>query len=482
MARMGALGSVPRGLSARLLALAVAFVMASEVLIFLPSLSRFRLSYLTARIDAAHLAVFALEATPGNMVSQDLANQLLAHVGARGIVVHKSNMTLMLDAETPPPVDASFDLRDTGLVMPVVEALATLERSDNRVLRVLAVSPKDPAVVVEVLLDERPLRREMWGFAVRDIGVSLLISLITAALLYVSLRRLLVTPLRRLAASMMAFREDPEDATRVIAATDRRDEIGVAQRELAAMQETVRQALRQKERLAALGTAVAKINHDLRNILSTAQLMSEVLAGSVVPEVRRVSPRLIAALDRAVALCTRTLRYTREGMPPPQRRRFPLALLVEEVADIVARPGEEGYAVANEVAPTMMADADREQLFRVLQNLTLNAAEAGAHRTAVRARVEDGLLVVEVADDGPGLPPKARENLFRPFAGSARPGGTGLGLAIAREVMRGHGGDIVLGESTGTGTVFVLRLPAAAEDGAIVQAMQRPRHRASGAG
>ena len=69
------------------------------------------------------------------------------------------------------------------------------------------------------------------------------------------------------------------------------------------MQETVRQALRQKERLAALGTAVAKINHDLRNILSTARLVSDGLADSAAPEVRRVTPRLVAAIDRAVALC-----------------------------------------------------------------------------------------------------------------------------------------------------------------------------------
>ena len=450
---------VPRGLSARLFALTVAFVMAGAVLIFLPALARYRLAYLADRIDAAHLAVFALEATPDNMVSQDLAKRLLADVGARGIVVHEPTMTLMIDAGIPPRIDATYDLRQPGFLMPIADAVATLVQGGNRVLRVLGVSAKARNEVVEVLIDEGPLRQAMWGFALRVFGLAMLISAVTGTLLYVGLRRLLVTPLLRLVASMIAFRDDPEDAARVIVPEGRDDELGLAQRELAAMQETVRQALRQKERLAALGTAVAKINHDLRNILATARLVSDGLAGSAAPEVRRVTPRLVAAIDRAVALCARTLTYTGEGSPPPLRRRFALALLVDELGGLL-EPAGAGFAFVNEVPPTLAVEADRDQLFRALQNLALNAIEAGARRVTVRAREADAATLVEIADDGPGLPPKARDNLFRPFAGSARPGGTGLGLAIAREVMRAHGGDVTLAESTAAGTVFVLTLPA----------------------
>ncbi len=466
MATQTKLRWLPRGLSARLLALTITCVMASEIMIFLPALGHDRLAYLAERIDAAHLAIFALEATPDNMVSPALADRILAHVGAHGIVVHKpNNTTLMLDADNPPRIDATDDLREDGLATSIVAALRTLGRSGNRVLRVLDVSPKDRNVVVEVLLDERPLRAELWGFAVRVFGMSLAISLVTAAVLYVSLSGLLVTPLRRLTAAMMRFREDPEDASRVIVPGTRADELGLAERGLAAMQETVRQALRHKERLAALGTAVAKINHDLRNILSTARLVSDRLADSAAPEVRRLTPRLLAAIDRAVALCARTLTFTGEGVPPPQRRPFALAGLVEELAALVERPGEDGFALVATVPPTLEATADREQVFRVLQNLVLNAAEAGARHVHVRARVDGGWLRIAVADDGPGLAPKARENLFRAFAGSARPGGTGLGLAIAREVMRAHGGEIALDETTGAGTVFVLQLPTIEADG-----------------
>ncbi|HEY3919381.1 MAG TPA: HAMP domain-containing sensor histidine kinase [Stellaceae bacterium] len=449
------------GLSARLLVLTVFFVMLSEVLIFVPSVARDRLAYLEDRIDAARLAVFALEATPDNNVSQALADQLLANVGAHGIAVHEEDATLMIDPQMPPTPSATFDLRGVGMFALIRDAVMALPRTDDRILRVMDVSPKEPGVTVEVLLDEKPLRAEMWAFGGQLFGVSLVISLITAALVYVSLQWLLVGPMRRLTQGMIKFREDPADATRVIKPANRRDELGQAERELAVMQETVRQALTQKERMAALGAAVTRINHDLKNILATMRLLADGIAASAAPELRRVAPGLAAAIDRAVALTTGTLDYTREGAPPLHRSRFALAGLAEEIAELEFRDGPERLDIDNRIAPSIIVAADRDQLYRVFHNLAQNAAQAGAHRLSLRAAESATTLLIEIADDGPGLPPKARENLFRPFAGSARPGGTGLGLAIAREVMRAHGGDIALDESTGAGTIFRLSLPRA---------------------
>src|SRR5882757_7798103 len=173
------------------------------------------------------------------------------------------------------------------------------------------------------------MRREMWEFGIRILELSIIISLVAAALVFLSLQWLLVRPMRRITASMTAFRADPENASRDIVPSRRTDEIGVAQRELADMQGTVRQALRQRARLAALGAAVTKINHDLRGILSTARLVSDGLAESAAPEVRRVAPRLFEAIDRAVALCTRTLDFSREGAPPFTPSRFELRPLIE---------------------------------------------------------------------------------------------------------------------------------------------------------
>jgi signal transduction histidine kinase len=450
-----------RSLSARLLILTIGFVMLAEVLIFAPSVARYRLTWLEAKIAAGHLAVLALEEAPDNMVSPELARELLAHVGAHGIVLHKpDNTTLMVDSDMPPKVDETEDLRELDALEAIGDAFAALFRRTQHVVRVLDWSPRDPATLVEVVLDEGALRTDIAGFAIRILQLSLVISLITAALVYFSLQWLLVRPMRGIVGAMTSFRTDPEDASRVVVPSARRDEIGLAERELAQLQEAVRQALAQRAHLAALGTAVSKINHDLKNMLATARLLSDSLADSAAPEVRRVAPRLLEALDRAVALCARTLAFTREGAPPLHRRRFRLAELVAELGPALGLPLPDGPVLVDRVDAQLVVEADREQLFRVLFNLARNAIEAGARQVEIAGEAGADVVAIIVGDDGPGLPPKARENLFRPFAGSARPGGTGLGLAIAREVLRAHGGEIALERSDGAGTVFRLTLPA----------------------
>jgi signal transduction histidine kinase len=144
--------------------------------------------------------------------------------------------------------------------------------------------------------------------------------------------------------------------------------------------------------------------------------------------------------------------------------------MVEELADLLELKGGDRPLLLDRVPPDLAVEADREQLHRVLMNLLRNAMEAGVRSITVAAATENGEIAIDVSDDGPGLPPKALANLFLPFSGSARPGGTGLGLAIAREVMRAHGGDIVLSESTEHGTVFRLSLP---RTGAMAAEMRR---------
>jgi signal transduction histidine kinase len=368
-------------------------------------------------------------------------------------------MVFMLDSPVAPQPDVTFDLTKGNVPIWIRRSIETLARSDNRIMRVVGPAPNEPGATVELLLDEAPLRQEMWEFGVRILELSIVISLTTAALVYLSLQWLLVRPMRRITDSMTSFRQDPEDATRRIEPSGRRDEIGRAESELAVLQETVRQALGQRARQAALGTAVTKINHDLRAILATARLVSDGLAASAAPEVRRVAPRLFEAIDRAVALCTRTLDFSREAAPPFTPSLFELRPLIEEIGPAAA--GENGLRVEPAVSPGLIVRADRDQLFRVLLNLAQNAVEAGARHLRFAAVRTEGVVTLDIADDGHGLPPRARENLFRPFFGSARPGGTGLGLAIARELMRGQGGDLALVETTGAGTTFRLTLPAA---------------------
>lgn len=446
-----------RSLSARLLVLTIFFVMLAELFIFAPSIARFRLTWFQERIAAAHLATLALEATPKGMVSKALERELLRHVQAYGVILQKpGSKVLMLSSDMPPKVDATVDLRRNTFFGLIGDAFATLLRTKDRVLRVMGVSPQDNDIIVEVVLDEAPLRNAMFGYGERIMALSVAISVFTAVLVYFSLYLLMVVPMRRITGSMVAFRENPNDPRAAIAESARGDEIGTAQRELGAMQARLRAALRQRQHLAALGEAVVKINHDLRNMLATARLVSERLAGSDDPEVKKASPTLVRALDRAVTLCKETLNYVQE---PADLRptRFSLLTMLADVPTAVPQVADGEVRLVIDVPDGLQVTADRDQLFRVFANLVKNAAEAGATTVTV-AKVASHPIVVEVRDDGSGLPQKAKDRLFKPFSGSARAGGTGLGLAIAREVMDAHGGAIELAATGPEGSVFRLTL------------------------
>ncbi len=453
--------SLGKSLSARLLLLTIVFVMVSEVLIYAPSIGRFRLVYIEERLAAGRLAILALEATPDHMVSNELKRELLAHAHAHLIAIRRDNgMKLMLSTESPEAIDDSFDLRQGTFFSLIGDAFATLMHGGDRLIRVVGTAPPDLTTEVEVLIDEKPLRIAMFDYSKRILELSIVISLITAALVYFSLQWLMVRPMRRITQSMTAFRDDPEDAAHSALEPSRRsDEIGIAERELVDMQSRLRAALHQKSRLAALGIAVTKISHDLRGILATARLVSDRIADSDDPEVKRITPTLLGAIDRAVDLCSKTLTFITDKAPELRRSRFPIALLAEEVGQSLAEVVHGDAVWAVHAPDNPMVDADRDQLFRVLSNLGRNALQAGATRVEVSARSTGERIVIDVADNGPGLPPRARERLFQPFSGSARPGSSGLGLAIARELMRAHGGDIRLVRSTGEGSTFELELP-----------------------
>ena len=266
---MGRSTGLLTSLSVRLLVLTVTFVMLAEVLIFVPSIARFRLVYMEERIDAAHLASLALEATPNQIVSPELEAQLLTRAMVHAVVIKRTeSRSLMLGGDMPPAVDAGYDLRAATPTILIADAFMALLPWQNRVIRVEGTVGSDPDVVVEVIIDEKPMQAAMYDYAGRIITLSIVISLITAVLVYFSLHWLMVRPMRRITQSMVDFRDDPEDPSRTIDLSDRSDEVGIAQRELADMQSQLRAALRQKTHLAALGTAVSKINHDLRNILA----------------------------------------------------------------------------------------------------------------------------------------------------------------------------------------------------------------------
>jgi signal transduction histidine kinase len=452
------------GLSAKLLLLTILFVMLAEVLVFVPSVSNFRRQWLMERLAAAQIASLAAEAAPGGQLPKTLRDELLEQAKVKAIAVKRADSrVLIIEMDMPDDVDASYDLRDTSWLTLIGDALMVYLAPDNRVIRVVGQPGFNPGELIDVVMEEAPLKAAMIKYGLDILGLSILISIITAALVYLSLDALLVKPMTKLTWNIVRFSERPEDPSRVISPSNRRDEIGTAERELSAMQHELSETLSQKTRLAALGLAVSKISHDLRNMLSSAQLLSDRLSTVKDPTVQRLVPKLLASLDRAIRLCARTLDFGQAQEMPPRRERFPLAPLVSEVGDSLGLPRPNLIDWKIEISQELEVDADRDQLFRVLSNLCRNAVQAlesgnNPGEIAVTARREGAVTIIEVADTGPGVPEKARANLFKAFQSVARKGGTGLGLAIAQELVHAHGGQIALVGKEG-GATFRVTIP-----------------------
>jgi signal transduction histidine kinase len=462
-------GGVPltRGLSTKLLLLTILFVMVAEVLIFLPSIANFRLRWLEERLaTAAAVGIVLVESDPDSLTRQ-VQDDVLIALGAKAVAVRDDGVSqLLVVAEMPPEVDAHVDLGNTSPMDAMGDALYTAFFGGDSVLRVFGpVGESDKEF--ELIIADEMLRQAMLVYARNVAILSLIISLITATLVFYAIDRVMIRPIRAMTSSMLAFSHAPDDPGRIIQPEDRGDEIGVAERELASMQDHLQRILSERKHLADLGLAVSKINHDMRNILAAAQLMSDRLATVKDPVAQNVAPRLVRALDRAVSYSEGVLAYGRTQEPPPTRRRVRLAQLVDEVHGLLGVDHAAGIEFVNAVATDFEVDADAEQMFRVLANLARNAIQAMAadagdsvvKRLTVSAEREGSVCRILVEDTGPGLPLLARENLFAAFRGSARSGGTGLGLAIAHELVRAHGGTIDLVESRGGRTLFAITIP-----------------------
>jgi signal transduction histidine kinase len=454
-------------LSGRFLILTTLFVVLAEVLIFVPSIARYREDYLFSRLERAQIASLALLANNG-AVSDSLEKELLNNAGVLNVVLRRDAVRqLVLSSPIPKPIYATYDLRDAGPFKLIREALSELFDPTDRIIRVIGNPVQDAGLLIEVTLETVPLRHAMIDYGLRVLALSAIISVMTAFLLFIAVRRLLLVPMRRVVTHMTSYAEAPEDARRVIEPAASVSELREAEEALQTLQKQLTGALKQKERLAQLGGAVAKISHDLRNILNTAQLFADRMEQSSDPVVERAVPKLMGSIGRAVNLCESTLAFGKAEEPPPTLSYVSLRPLVADVIE-----GEKSADVVDGERVTFLEDvpagltirADGEQLHRVLSNLVRNARQAieatGAPGTIeLGAGESENAWWIRVGDTGPGLPPKARDHLFTPFQGGARKGGIGLGLAIAEELVRGHGGRLELVRSDEDGTEFIIRLP-----------------------
>ncbi|HEX4533864.1 MAG TPA: HAMP domain-containing sensor histidine kinase [Rhizomicrobium sp.] len=458
---------VAHSLSGRLLLLTLLYVLLIQALIFVPSVARYYQSLLAARVESAEIAILPFTEVGKEQLSAKLRSQLLLRAGATAVMLRRSEQReIFLSDVIPTHIDRTVDLRTASLWSDMVNALDSVLNGGHRILRITSATRILGAQAVEVILDEAPLRANLMDYVWRALGLAVFISLVAAVLVFISLYLVLVRPMRRITTAMVSFREDPENPRRIVAPSSRHDEIGLAERELAVMQREIYTSLQQKTRLAALGTAVAKIQHDLRNILSSAQLASDRLSTIDDPVVQRLAPRLVTSIDHAVALATNTLRYGRADEHPPERTLAFLAPVLDEAVEAAldSAPADRPVTIEKHVDPALQIDADREQLFRIALNVLRNGVEAvSSHRAdgvlIVSATRKGSRVIVTIADNGPGISQAMAPRLFQPFATGNRTGGSGLGLAIARDLARAHGGDLTLVRTGAGGTEFAIEIP-----------------------
>jgi signal transduction histidine kinase len=330
---------------------------------------------------------------------------------------------------------------------------------------VIGAPVREAGLLIEVTMETAPLRAAMIDYGVRILILSAVISVFTAVLLFGAVRIVLVKPIKSVVGYMQRYAAAPEDARGIIHPSSSVVELREAEEALMQLQTELTQALKQRERLAQLGGAVAKVSHDLRNILTSAQLFTDRIEMSEDPLVRRLAPKLVNSITRAVSLCEGTLAFGKAEEPSPTFGVVCLHEITADIAESELLAADSGNVeIINAVAKPMMLRADPEQLFRIVMNLVRNARQAIAAtgkpgQVTVEAREEEDAWYITVSDTGPGLPKKAQDNLFTPFQGGARKGGSGLGLAIAGELARGHGGSVKLKKTGAEGTVFEICLP-----------------------
>ena len=460
-----------RSLSSKLLLLTVLFVMIAEVLIFIPSIANFRMRWLHDKLSTAAVAAVAFSNSDSNDISRTIQDDMLMATGAQAIVMRDGETSRLLAvAQMPPQVDRHIDLMGTSAVMAIRDVIDTLINGGDRSIRLFGPIGDSKSMSVEIVLSDKALRDALIVYALNVFLLSLLISLITAALVFLSIRRMLIRPIRAMTENMLSFSAKPENPTGIIVPDGRNDELGVAVTELASMQRELQRTLSARKHLADLGLAVSKINHDMRNMLAPAQLLSDRLANLDDPTVRNLAPRLLKALDRAVSFSESVMAYGKASENLPSFRRFLVKQLIDDVFDLIAtdETRKDGLEISNLVPVDLEVEADPDQLFRVIANLVRNSVQAltSSHmdppevkRLTISGGRIGAVVLISVEDNGPGLPKIARENLFSAFRGSTRADGTGLGLAIAQELVTLHSGTIELREDRANGTHFEIRIP-----------------------
>jgi signal transduction histidine kinase len=226
----------------------------------------------------------------------------------------------------------------------------------------------------------------------------------------------------------------------------------------------VQRELVQRERLSAIGQTASSIVHDLRNLLAVLRFGLDMLRSDPATAARHEKPiqALWEAIDEMETMIEELLEFSR-GETQLDPRPCPVGGIVTRAMESLRWPTAWKSCVEVHGEMGLRVLVDPQRMSRALVNVIRNAVEAmeGMGRVEVRAQPAGPLVRIEVADNGPGIPPAIRDRVFEPFVTAGKRGGTGLGLAIVKRVVESHGGHVTFQTESGVGTRFILDLPAA---------------------
>ena len=453
------------GLTLKLLLVTIVFAVVCELAVLIPSISKFHATWIQDKLIEADAGVKVFNESQENL--EYFSVFLLGSTGAE-VIAEKKGQTRVLHAmgELPEMIDREINLDSNSALDEVTRSINTLFFGSDRVVRIVGSSQYSESSQVEIIFMESKIRAGLILFAIQVIGISLPIIVLVSALLFFSLYLMIIRPVQRLSKFTDQVAENPEGLERIKVLSNRTDEIGKTQKNLVNMEERLQSTIREHRHLANLGLAVSKINHDLRNILASAQLLLERLEDLPDPTVRRLAPKIISTLDRAVSYTRTVLDYGKTQEAPPKRKMIQLSPVVSEIGQVLSLDTNKKIEWSNNVNDEIEVDADPEHLFRILMNLCQNSLQALESKKTpvinkqivVNAERQGSVVQIEVSDTGPGVPYLERTKIFHAFQSSFKTGGFGLGLSIAAELVEAHGGKILLKE-TDSGAIFEISIP-----------------------
>ena len=490
-------------LSGRLLLLTVLFVLLAEILIYIPSIARFRLDYLKMKLDQTWIVSAALVEQNRSTELQeererqinDFQQMLLNYGGVTSTFIRTPDASILLPNSPPlnsESVRKTYDLREPVIYQLIWDAVYVILNPNLEAIRIVGDLPGEISLDetgrlittsldrtrqpnsrestenearFEVTLNSRDLRRSMIEYSLNILGLSIVISVVTASLVLLSIRLLIIWPIDRLVHNIKGFANSPGDRQNIIRLSATSIELREAENALKSMQEKLSDALLRNQRLANIGKTIAQTSHDIRGTIANAQSDFELASISTSEKsVEEYLSNLEISIDQINKLSNDIDEYAKAG--ELKFDDFNLADFISKTVTLHQNPNS--YFKINytqSIPKNITIKADKGKLGRVLDNLINNSKRSIKKREqpgeiTISAKRDEESVKIHIGDNGPGLSKRQQDELRMFLKRDGTDNWHSMGMQIVKEFVHKHGGEIELIKSDAENTEFQISLPS----------------------